>query len=155
VLDDGSKDDTLSILKKYEGRIVWDRHPNMGETRTVNKGFEMAKGEFICVVNSDDPILPGAILTAVNLMIANPDVLVVYPDWNYIGPKREVLGTVIVHEFDYMYMVSRHQCFVGPGALIRRKALELGGFRDPAFKYVADFDIWLRLGLIGPFKSSP
>ena len=45
VLDDGSTDDTLNILKSYGDRIQWESHPNMGETRTVNKGFDMAKGD--------------------------------------------------------------------------------------------------------------
>jgi hypothetical protein len=115
----------------------------------------MAQGEIIGVVNSDDPLLPGAINTAINLMVENPDILVAYPDWNYIGSKSEVLGTVTVHEFDYEFMVRRHQCYVGPGAFFRRHALEMSGFRDPSFKYVADFDFWLRLGLIGPFKRIP
>src|SRR5271157_344680 len=155
ILDDGSTDNTLEILERYKHKLRYESHLNMGETHTVNKGLRMAKGEIIGVVNSDDPLLPGAINAAVKSMDENPNVLVVYPDWNYIGPNGEVIGTVTVHEFDYEYMVRRHQCFVGPGALIRRHALEVAGFRDPTFKYVADFDFWLRLGLVGPFKRIP
>ena len=61
VLDDGSSDDTLSVIKKYAKHLRYDAHPNMGETRTVNKGFTMARGEILAVVNSDDPLLPGAV----------------------------------------------------------------------------------------------
>jgi glycosyltransferase involved in cell wall biosynthesis len=155
ILDDGSKDNTLEVLKQYKDRIRYESHSNMGETLTVNKGLVMARGEIIGVVNSDDPLLPGAINAAAKLMSENPEILVAYPDWNYIGAKGEVLGTVTVHEFDYAYMIRRHQCYVGPGAFFRKHALEVAEPRDPAFKYVADFDFWLRLGLYGPFKKIP
>ena len=106
VLDDGSTDNTRDVLEKYDGRIVWETHPNMGETRTVNKGFGMAHGEIVVVVNSDDPLLPGAVKAAVDFMESRPDVLVAYPDWNFIGPKSEVTEHIRVREYDYSFMVG-------------------------------------------------
>lgn len=155
VLDDGSTDNTREVLEKYNGRIIWETHPNMGETRTVNKGFSMTHGEIVVVVNSDDPLLPGAISTAVDFMLAHPDIIVAYPDWNYIGPDSEVTGHLQVRDYDYMFMVRRHFCTPGPGAFIRRRALELTGPRDPDFRYVADFEYWLRLGIYGKFARIP
>ncbi len=52
----------------------------MGETKTVNKGFSLAKGDIIAVINSDDPLLPNSIQTMVDYMQNHPDVLAVYPD---------------------------------------------------------------------------
>ncbi len=155
VLDDGSKDHTREVLEKYTGKILWESHPNMGEVRTVNKGMAMAHGDLVAVVNSDDPLLPGAIKTAVNLMQDHPEVLVAYPDWIKIGPAGERISQVQVAEYDYAYTLRYHHCIVGPGAFARRRAVELIGFRDPAFRYVADFDYWLRLGLHGPFMRIP
>lgn len=155
VLDDGSTDNTREVLRKYTGRIVWETHPNMGETRTVNKGFGMAKGEIIAVVNSDDPLLPGAVSTAVAFMQAHPDIVVAYPDWDYLDPQSKVTGHTQVREYDYLYMLKRHFCTPGPGAFIRRKAIEMAGMRDPEFKYVGDFEFWLRLGLYGKFARIP
>ncbi len=155
VLDDGSQDHTREVLARYSGRIIWDSHPNMGETRTVNKGWQQARGEFVAVVNSDDPLLAGAVQTAVDFMIAHPEVLVAYPDWDKIGPRGELIERVQVPEYNYRYMLTRHHCIVGPGAFIRRRAFELAGLRDPEFRYVADFEYWLRLGLYGPFARIP
>jgi len=50
VLDDSSTDNTREVLEKYAGRIVWETHLNMGEARTVNKGWSMAQGEIMAVV---------------------------------------------------------------------------------------------------------
>jgi glycosyltransferase involved in cell wall biosynthesis len=155
VLDDGSKDNTLDVLKRYDGRITWETHPNMGETKTVNKGFSMAHGDIVAVVNSDDPLLPGAISAAVGFMQSHPYVLVAYPDWNFIDAASKTMSHVQVREYDYSYMVSHHHCTPGPGAFIRRRAFELTKMRDAEFKYVADFEYWLRLGLYGPFARIP
>ena len=155
VLDDGSTDNTREVLKKYNGQIIWESHPNMGETRTINKGLGMAHGDIIAIVNSDDPLLPSAVNTAVAFMQGQPDILVAYPDWNYIGPDSKVRSRVELPEYEYMYMLRRHFCTPGPGAFIRRRAIELAGMRDPDFKYAADFEYWLRLGLYGKFAHIP
>ena len=155
VLDDGSTDNTCEVLKKYSRKIFWESHSNMGETLTTNKGFGMAKGEIVCVVNSDDPLLPGAVHTAVEFLQSHADILVAYPDWIRIGPDSEVIEYVQVPEYDYLYMLRCHHCIVGPGAFIRCKSFDLAGMRDPDFKYVADFEYWLRLGLYGPFARIP
>ena len=155
VLDDGSTDDTPHILARYEGRIIRASHPNMGETRTVNKGWGMARGDFVITVNSDDPLFPGAISEAVAFMKDHPDVLVGYPDWDMIGPQSELVEHRQVPEYDYMLMLKRHYCVVGPGAIMRRQVFQLAGMRDPEFKYVADFDFWLRVGLRGNFARIP
>jgi glycosyltransferase involved in cell wall biosynthesis len=155
VLDDGSTDETPHILARYEGRIVRASHPNMGETQTVNKGWGMARGDFIMTVNSDDPLFPGAISEAVAFMKDHPDVLVGYPDWDMIGPQSELVEHRQVPEYDYMLMLKLHYCFVGPGAIMRRQVFQLAGMRDPEFRYVADFDFWLRLGLHVSFARIP
>jgi len=123
--------------------------------KTVNKGWGMSHGDFVMVVNSDDPLLPGAVRTAVSYMLAHPDILVAYPDWDFIGPDSQVTQHVQVPEYDFLYMLKRHHCVVGPGALIRRKAIELTGMRNSEFRYVADFEFWLRLGLYGKFCPHP
>lgn len=155
VLDDGSTDNTHQILEKYNNRLKWESHANMGETRTVNKGLGMSQGELVSVVNSDDPILPGLVERAVEFMESNPEVLVAYPDWVMIDGKSQPIRLVETYEYNYLKMLRWHHCFPGPGTFIRRRAFELEGMRDPRYKYVADFEFWVRLGLHGPFARIP
>jgi glycosyltransferase involved in cell wall biosynthesis len=155
VLDDGSEDDTQAVLESYQDRLVWTTHANVGETRTVNRGFAMAKGAIVAVVNSDDPLLPNAVRRAVEFLESRPEVLVAYPDWLAIDACSNVLRRVRVAEYDYLRMARRFQCVVGPGAFIRRAAVEKLGGRDPRYRYVADLEFWLRLGLLGPFARIP
>ena len=156
VLDDGSTDETIAVIRNYEGRLRWTSHANVGEARTVNAGFSMANGEIIGVVNSDDPLLPGAIKEIVTALQTNPDALVAYPDWCLIDARGNVLQEVRCRDFvSYSEMVRGHHCLPGPGAFFRRSALEKVSGRDPSYRYVGDLDFWLRVGRHGRFVRVP
>ena len=61
-----------------------------------------------------------------------------------------------VYEYDFKQMVAWSHCMPGPGALIRRTAIkDIKALLDPRYKFVSDFDSWLRLGLRGPFCRIP
>jgi glycosyltransferase involved in cell wall biosynthesis len=155
VIDDGSTDNTQEILNRYSTRLTWHTHPNMGETRTVNKGWALTHGEYIIVVNSDDPIFPHTIETMVAFMEAHPDVLVSYPDWQIIDKESREVGVINALSGDVLDMLRYCACFPGPGALMRRKVLHLEPERDTRYKYVADFEYWLRVGLHGSLARVP
>lgn len=155
VLDDGSTDDSAEVIRKYAASLRFESHLNMGETRTVNRGFSLARGEILGVVNSDDPLYPGAVGKIVERFLARPDLLVAYPDWDMIGPEGEFQQRITTFEYDYRNMIRWHHCVPGPGAFFRRGVAERLGGRDTQFRYVADFDFWLRAGLLGPFERIP
>lgn len=152
ILDDGSSDNTAQLLEKYQGclRLTVLIHENMGETRTVNKGFSLSTGDIVCVVNSDDPLLPGAISEAVRYMRCHPEVLAAYPDWIEIGPQGEELARRVLPYYDIESMLLKFNVAMGPGTFIRRQAFELIGYRDTALKYTGDLDFWFRLAQVAP-----
>jgi len=150
IIDDGSKDNTFAIAKKYAGKQVHVlTQKNMGETRTVNKGFSLAHGEIIAVINSDDPLLPDSIQTMVNYMQSHPDILAVYPDWVVINEKSQIIEQVHPADYSYITMLAQHYCIPGPGTFFRKRAIKLTGGRSLEFRYVADFAFWLKLGMYG------
>lgn len=155
VLDDGSTDNTVEILKAYETRLRWETHENVGESRTVNEGWRLAKGDYVMTVNADDPILPRLVEATVEILEAHPDALVAYPDWYMIDASSQRISEPIRRDYNYRTMLQEYLCLVGPGALIRRKALELAPERSLEYRFVADFEYWLRLGLYGPFVRVP
>lgn len=65
IVDGASKDSTLQIIKKYEsdfvGKLIWISEPDSGIYNAMNKGVEMASGEIIGIVNSDDWLEPNAL----------------------------------------------------------------------------------------------
>src|SRR6185369_848912 len=80
VLNDGSTDDTENILKEYTGRIKWMTQVNMGQTPTINKGWEMATGSILTWLNSDDTYLPGAVKAGVDYLLTHPETFIVFAD---------------------------------------------------------------------------
>jgi GT2 family glycosyltransferase len=155
VIDDGSTDNTSSIVEKYGPKITYLKHENIGESRTVNKGFRLSRGRFVVIVNSDDPILPGCLGKMVAALTARPDCLAAYPDWQIIDTEGRALQEIRLVEDDIGSMLARGHVSIGPGACFRRVCFELVGYRDPQLKYSADLDYWFRLAVAGNILHVP
>jgi Glycosyl transferase family 2/Glycosyl transferases group 1 len=155
IIDDGSTDDTAEVVESYSPDVTYLYHGNIGETATVNRGLQLARGEFIMIVNSDDPVLPGCLHRMVSALKTHPDVLAAYPDWISIGPDSEFLRQIRLDEYDLVSMLSLGNVAIGPGACFRREALDVVGLRNPLLKYSADLDLWYRLALAGKILRVP
>jgi len=81
VIDGGSTDNTLDILKKYEGKLKWISEKDKGQSDGINKGFKMATGDIIAWLNSDDYYLPGALHEVARFFIKNPEAQWVTGDY--------------------------------------------------------------------------
>jgi hypothetical protein len=156
VVDDGSTDGTADLLRERYGRVQYLHHPNQGESVSVNRGWSQARGRYVAVVSSDDPMLPGWLEHAVAFMDAHPEVLVGYPDWNVIDASSATLYPVTTLEYSQEALVGWLHTVPGPGALIRRAPLaHMAALRDPRYRFIPDLDCWLRLSLVGPFARIP
>jgi glycosyltransferase involved in cell wall biosynthesis len=62
IIDGGSTDDTIEIIKKYEKHLhYWISEKDNGQSHAINKGFERASGAILCWLNSDDLYMPGCL----------------------------------------------------------------------------------------------
>ena len=158
IIDDGSTDNTKTILEKYSQNdlVKVFSIKNSGEAGAVNYGLGKASGEYILVVNADDPLLSPKLFTLANeIFKSNEKVVVVYPDWNIISKSNLVLETKKLSSYSFEEMVGEFQCLPGPGSIFRRSAaLKVGG-RSTLYRFVSDYDFWLKLSLQGDFFHIP
>lgn len=155
VLDDGSTDDTAEILKRYSGRFYWESQPNMGQAHTLNKGWQMARGDLLSYLSADDVLLPDAVASAVECLCVNPQAVLTYCDFSLIDPSSRPIRKVITPDFDYKRMLVDVTCPPGPGVIFRRSAFEAAGLWNQRLRQMPDYEYWLRLGLEGIFVRIP
>jgi glycosyltransferase involved in cell wall biosynthesis len=156
VVNDGSSDSTIDLLKEFSNEIQIVDQQNRGEAASVNTGLRLARGRYVLVVSADDPMRsPKLLPTAKEIFEQNENVVCVYPSWSVIDSASNVLRNVDVDEFSERVLIGQHKCIVGPGGVFRRKAgLAIGG-RRADLKFTSDYDFWLRLSQLGELRRIP
>jgi GT2 family glycosyltransferase len=154
VVNDGSTDGTLQILEEYVNHINLITQPNSGESSAVNTGIAAAQGKYLVVISADDPIFTPKLFEGVKEFFdENPEVSAWYPDWRMIDQYGELVRIVTPKEYTKENLVGRAICLAGPGTFFRRDmGLEIGG-RQTKWRFVADYDFWLRISDFGPLRK--
>jgi len=156
IVDDGSTDSTLEILKSYGDSIKIVSHPNCGESASVTKAFFLARGRYLIVVSADDPLLTAELFDEVfDWFEKDANLVAVYPDWQMIDPKGSVIQTVIVPNYSDELLIGQCRTLPGPGVIFRRDAAVKIGGRNSKWVYVGDYDFWLRLSRLGEIRHRP
>jgi len=146
VVDGGSTDETLAILRKYSDSLTWISEPDEGQSDAINKGWRMAKGEILAYLNADDTYMPWAVQTAVEFFADNPDIGMVYGGCNLIDERGEVIGQYGAREFESGELLWGPCVIPQPAALLRRVVLDDVGYLDTSLHMVMDLDLWIRIG---------
>jgi glycosyltransferase involved in cell wall biosynthesis len=152
ILDDGSTDETPEILKKYSGKIRYERHANMGQARTLNKGWAMSSGTLLGYLSSDDILYPGAIRKLVEILESDESIVCSFPDADLIDSQSRIIKKNICRPFNLGDLIIRQECYIGPGALFRRSAFDVVGGWKTKLKLAPDREFWMRLSAHGRFE---
>lgn len=151
VVDGGSRDGTIEILKEYGDRIAWISEPDRGQSDAINKGFRRASGEIVAWLNTDDRYAPGAVRAAVAALEQRPEAALVYGDGELIGEDGRLLGTFpATQDFDLWKLVWVSDYIMQPTVFMRREALAAVGYLDESLHYAMDWDLWVRLACRWP-----
>lgn len=157
VMDGGSTDGTVDILKKYP-HLQSVSEKDRGQTHAVNKGIQKAKGEIIGWVNSDDTFLEGAFNAVIQKFSSTPDCFVLFGDYHAVDERGNPLystkgfcGTYeeMVRWWDYTYAI--HQ----PTVFVRKEVFTKAGLLDESYHYAMDYEWWLRVARHYAFHHVP
>jgi glycosyltransferase involved in cell wall biosynthesis len=156
VMDGGSTDGSVDVIKKYAGRIVsWVSESDQGQTDAINKGFNRAQGGILAWINSDDTYNPNAVGQAVEFLLEHPDVAMVYADCNYINEPGEVIGKFASRQTDYAKLRRGYVHIPQQTMFFRAKYWQEFGPLDPTFYFAMDYDLWVRIAKHAPLHYLP
>jgi len=144
VFDAGSTDDSADIAARFP-HAVWTQEPDKGMSDAINKGFELAKGEWVMWLNADDRLKPGALaamLTLLNKSAAD----VVYGDYDFIDEDGSFMRSMKVPRWS-AFVHTHHHCYVpSTAAFYRNTTVIAEGHRlREDFRYVMDGEFYARL----------
>ena len=146
IVDGGSTDGTVEIIKKYAGRLAWwVSEKDQGQTDAINKGFGRAGGQILAWLNSDDTYEPGAVSAAVKYLSDHPDVGMVYGDCNFINDEGRVIGKFGSAQTDYRLLRRGYVHIPQQTMFFRAEWWKQVGPLDPSFYFAMDYDLWTRL----------
>jgi glycosyltransferase involved in cell wall biosynthesis len=156
VIDGGSKDESVEIIRKYESRLTgWVSEPDQGYADALAKGFARATGAILCWINSGDLLLPGS-LDAARGALTDTGADMVFGDDFYIDEEGHVIG----FSRGYIKDVQTAMLYgawtpLQDACFWRRELYERVGGMNPAVRYAADFDLLLRMALHGTCRYVP
>jgi glycosyltransferase involved in cell wall biosynthesis len=147
VIDGGSADGSVEIIRKYADRLTyWVSEPDRGQTDALNKGFARGRGEIMAWLNSDDLYMPGAIRRAVETLVANPRVGLVYGKATIVDADGGFLRPAWARPFRRVDVLRGEWAVIQqPAAFWRRSTWERVGPLDARLHYCMDYDFWMSI----------
>ncbi len=158
VKDGGSKDDTLEIVKayapKFGDKIKVISEPDQGIYDAMNKGIQMATGDVIGILSSDDFYTSADALQVIADTFANNDIDATYGDIHFVNDDdlskcvRYYSSAIFRRSFMRFGLMPAH-----PSFYCKKTAYEKYGIFDTSYKVAADFENLLRLIYVGNIKT--
>lgn len=148
IINDGSTDQSTNIINSYnDSRIrLIHNEKNIKLISTLNKGLDIARGQYIARMDCDDISLPDRLMRQYDLMKNNPDVGVV-GSWMQIIDENEISIRLVRYtappeQIPSILLFDNY--FSHPSAFIRRSSLPCEGYRL-SFDHAEDYDLWVRV----------
>jgi glycosyltransferase involved in cell wall biosynthesis len=155
VIDGGSDDDTIRILRRYSEESCWEHlrwtsEPDHGQSHALNKGFAKASGDIIGWLNSDDRYRPGCLNYVSRVFQERPDIDVVYGDYTWIDEDGRTIQRRREIKFSYFILLYHRVLYIPTTAtFFRRRVIDEGNWLDENLYYAMDFEFFVRLASRG------
>ena len=158
ILDDGSTDNTEEIISKIsDSRVVYLKNSsNKGIVYTLNKGIDLAKGEYIARMDADDIVLGNRLQVQTDFLSKNPDYGIVggwYQVTNENGKIIDTVEGVTNCSSAQLGLLFRNQ--FAHSVVTMRTDLAKQLKYDPEFQYCEDYDLWVRFAEVSKVTNLP
>ena len=161
IIDDGSTDDTKLIVQKFikkNQNIRYYYQQNNGYPSARNMAINLAKGQWIAIIDHDDIMLPNRLTEQVADILKNPFAKLFSANSNHIDTygnftndnfsKFNPLNLDLSHRIAAFELI-KNGCFIGTETVVFEKlsAVNIGGFNE-VYKFLGDYDFFIRLALV-------
>ena len=146
VVDGGSTDGSVEIIKKYETRFShWQSEPDQGQSDAINQGTAKATGRYMMWINSDDLLMPGALGQLVDAFQANPGADLVYGDQVEIDNSDKVIKRLVSSAFDIRDFIYEINIIIHQQSALWSTEMfhRVGGLK--LYRYAMDYDLMYRM----------
>lgn len=149
IIDGGSTDETVDIIKKYEPWITyWESAPDYGQSHAINKGLKKCTGEIFNWLNSDDWYLPNTLFEIARQFNIHKTVQVVSGLENHVnanGEKQPYEGTLLAGRLEE----TIEQCQIAqPSTFFKMSAFKELGTVPEDMHFIMDGELWVRFLLL-------
>jgi len=167
VMDGGSTDGSIEIIKKYADLVAagewplqcvgismkWCSQKDNGQSDAINQGMLQATGNIVSYINSDDLYYPGAFARVAREFTTHPEVDFVYGDGDVIDEVGQVQWEWLSRPYNHSVMTSYHflwndftNYIMQQATFWRRNVVDKIGYFDDDFHYAMDAEYWIRSG---------
>lgn len=145
IMDGGSNDDTVEIIKKYEKHIAhWQSKKDDGQAAAINEGFKMATGDILCWLNSDDMYMPGVFDKVVQKFAGNDKPKIVFGNClHFTEGNKKTRGSNVVKSHE-RFNLSLCDYIIQPSSFWNRKVWDTVGPLNEEFTFAFDWDWFIR-----------
>ena len=150
VVDDGSTDDTETVVNRYRDKIVYLKQERRGVAAARNRGIRASHGEYVAFLDADDLWLPEKLEEQIPYLDQDLRVGMVCSDWLVVSEAGAV-GPSVLHRCKnagsgYMFREIVQASFILTSTVVvRRSSLDNAGLFDESFPTAEDLDLWLRI----------
>jgi glycosyltransferase involved in cell wall biosynthesis len=149
VIDGGSTDNSVEIIKKYSGRIdYWISEKDSGQCNAINKGFKRVDGDIYSWLGSDDLLELGSLFKVAELYSKNPGIGLIAGRCRKIDEVGHVIGEKGPSVFNAVNILNRWRQYQ-PAVFFNRTILDKAGLLDENLHFALDTEYFLRIRLKG------
>lgn len=146
VMDGGSTDGSVDIIKRYADRIsYWESVPDEGQSHAINKGLQRATGDWVCWQNSDDIFYPLAFELLAKTINKYPDLDLIIGDINLIDESGGLIRPMCYVRPTYGSLLAEGMVLTNQAAFWRRSVHNEIGWLNEKLHYGFDYEWFLRL----------
>jgi glycosyltransferase involved in cell wall biosynthesis len=148
VVDGGSTDNSVEIIKRYENHIDWwVSEKDRGQSHAINKGLQRATGDIVTWLNSDDFFYPGVFDIIAQAFQAHPQAGLFVGNGTLADREgRRVRRYSRTVAWDYDILLRGANYILQPSTFLHRRVFDEQGLIDENIAYGMDLELWLRVG---------